>query len=58
MKRPCADTELADFIAKRVLQMKPESQIDMAREAAVPNPNVVSMLTTGAAKVPLDRVLC
>ncbi len=57
MKRPYEDSELADFIAKRVLQMKPKSQIDIAREAGFPNPNFVSMLKSGAAKLPLDRVL-
>ncbi|MFZ3585042.1 XRE family transcriptional regulator [Loktanella sp. DJP18] len=57
MKRPYADTELADFIAKRVLQLKPKSQIDIAREAGFPNPNVISMLKSGATKLPLDRVL-
>ena len=57
MKRPYADTELADFIAKRVLQMKPKSQIDIAREAGFVNPNVISMLKSGATKLPLDRVL-
>lgn len=57
MKRPYGDTELADFIAKRVLQIKPKSQIDIAREAGFVNPNVISMLKSGATKLPLDRVL-
>ena len=57
MKRPLADTERAACITKRVLQMIPESQIDMARKPAVPSPNVMSMRKTGAAKLPLDRVL-
>ncbi|RYH04432.1 XRE family transcriptional regulator [Salipiger sp. IMCC34102] len=57
MKRPYADTELATFIATRVLQLKPKSQIDIAREAGFVNPNVISMLKSGATKLPLDRVL-
>jgi hypothetical protein len=57
MKRPYADTDLAAFITKRVLQLRPKPQIDIAREAGFPNPNFVSMLKNGAAKLPLDRVL-
>lgn len=57
MKRPYTGTDLADYISKRVLQLKPKSQIDIAREAGFPNPNFVSMLKNGAAKLPLDRVL-
>ena len=57
MKRPFADTDLAAFIAKRVLELRPKSQIDIAGEAGFQNPNFISMLKNGAAKLPLDRVL-
>lgn len=57
MKRPFADTDLAAFIAKRVLELRPKSQIDIAQEAGFQNPNFISMLKNGAAKLPLDRVL-
>ena len=57
MTRPYADTELATFIATRVLQLKPKPQMDIAKEAGFVSPNVVSMLKSGATKLPLDRVL-
>lgn len=57
MKRPYAHTDLAAFVTKRTLQLRPKSQIDIAQEAGFPNPNFVSMLKNGAAKLPLDRVL-
>ncbi len=57
MKRPFADTDLAAFIAKRVLELRPKSQIDIAGEAGFVNANVLSMLKSGATKLPLDRVL-
>jgi len=57
MKRPYADSDLAVFIAKRVLGLRPKSQIDIAQEAGFQNPNFISMLKNGAAKLPLDRVL-
>jgi transcriptional regulator with XRE-family HTH domain len=57
MKRPYADSDLAAFIAKRVLELRPKSQIDIAQEAGFQNANFISMLKNGAAKLPLDRVL-
>jgi transcriptional regulator with XRE-family HTH domain len=57
MKRPYADSDLAAFIAKRVLELRPKSQIDIAGEAGFVNANVLSMLKSGATKLPLDRVL-
>ena len=57
MTKPFADTELARYIAKRVLELKPKPQIDIAKEAGFVNPNVLSMLKSGATKLPLDRVL-
>lgn len=57
MNKPYADTDLARFITKRVLELKPKPQIDIAKEAGFVNPNVVSMLKSGATKLPLDRVL-
>ena len=57
MNKPYADSELARFIAKRVLELKPKPQMDIAKEAGFVNPNVISMLKSGATKLPLDRVL-
>ena len=57
MNRPYADSDLARFITKRILELKPKTQIDIAKEAGFVNPNVISMLKSGATKLPLDRVL-
>ena len=56
-KRPYADSRLARFITRRVLELKPrKSQHDIAVEAGFVHPNMMSMLKSGASKVPLDRV--
>ena len=56
-KRPHADTRLALYIQKRVLELRAKkSQIEIANEAGFNNPNILSMLKNGASKLPLDRV--
>ena len=56
-KRPHAETLLAKFIEKRVLELRPKkSQIEIATEAGFLNPNMVSMIKNGSSKLALDRV--
>jgi hypothetical protein len=56
-KKPHADTGLAKFIERRVLELKSKkSQIQIASEAGFPNPNMVTMIKTGTSKLALDRV--
>lgn len=56
-KRPHAETRLAKFIEKRTLELRPhKQQNEIAAEAGFPNPNMVSMLKSGATKLALDRV--
>lgn len=56
-KKPYADTRLAKYLDKRVLELRPrKSQAQIAGEAGFRNPNVLTMLKTGATKLPLDRV--
>ncbi|RBI67311.1 XRE family transcriptional regulator [Roseovarius sp. TE539] len=56
-KKPYADTRLAKFIDKRVMELKPrKSQIEIAVEAGFVSQNMVTMIKTGASKLPLDRV--
>ena len=51
-KKPHADTRLAKFVEKRVLELRPrKSQIVIASEAGFVNPNMVSMIRNGAAKI-------
>jgi|TARA_R100000935_G_scaffold18953_1_gene36540 hypothetical protein len=57
MKRPYSNSALAEFITRRVLELRPRTQIDIATAAGFENPNMVSMLKSGATKLPLDRVL-
>jgi hypothetical protein len=57
MIRPHADTRLAKFIEKRVLELRPiKSQIEIATEAGYPNPNMISMIRNGSTMLALDRV--
>lgn len=56
-KRPHSETGLAKFLRKRVLELRPtKSQIQIASEAGVVNPNMLAMIKNGATKLPLDRV--
>ncbi|MGH1455117.1 MAG: XRE family transcriptional regulator [Paracoccaceae bacterium] len=56
-KKPHAETELAKFVERRVLELRPKkSQSDIATEAGYVNPNMITMIKQGATKVALDRV--
>jgi transcriptional regulator with XRE-family HTH domain len=55
-KKPHKDTALAKFIEKRILELKPKTQSEIADEAGFINPNVLSMIRSGSTKLPLDRV--
>lgn len=56
-KKPHADTRLAKYIEKRVLELRPDkSQAQIAEEAGFINPNMIAMLKNGSTKLPLDRV--
>jgi len=56
-KKPYADTRLAKYIQKRVMELKPKrSQIEIAVEAGFISTNMVAMLKSGSSKLALDRV--
>jgi hypothetical protein len=56
-KKPHADTRLAQYVERRVLELKPKkSQGLIASEAGFPNPNMVTMIKNGTSKLALDRV--
>ena len=56
-KKPYADTRLAKYIEKRVLELRPKkSQAAIAEAAGFVNPNMIAMLKSGASKLALDRV--
>ncbi|MEO3387605.1 XRE family transcriptional regulator [Mesorhizobium sp. CAU 1741] len=51
------DTRLTRFLEKRILELRPQkSQADIAVEAGFVSTNMLTMIKTGAAKLPLDRV--
>ena len=51
--KPHQETELAKYVAKRVLALKPrKSQIEIAAAAGFVHPNMVSMIKSGASKLP------
>lgn len=57
MTNPHTNTPAALFIADRVRDLKHrKSQKEIAREAGFVNANMLSLLKSGASKVPLDRV--
>lgn len=56
-KKPHENTRLAEYIQRRVLELKPKkTQAEIAAEAGYVNPNVITMIKQGASKVALDRV--
>ena len=56
-KRPYADSRLAKYLEKRVLELRPrKSQAQIAEEAGFINANMIAMLKNGTTKLPLDRV--
>jgi transcriptional regulator with XRE-family HTH domain len=56
-KKPYADTRLPRFLEKRILALKPiKSQAEIATEAGFVNPNMISMIKSGSARLPIDRV--
>lgn len=55
--KPYAGTRLANYLEKRVLELRPKkTQIAIAGEAGFVNPNMLAMIKAGTAKLPLDRV--
>lgn len=54
---PYAHTDLAVFITKRVLELRPlRNQVEIATAAGFPNTNMLSMIKSGKSRLPLDRV--
>lgn len=54
---PFADTAMVKFLAKRIDQLKPElTQREIARRMGYRCVNFVSMMKTGAARVPFEKL--
>lgn len=54
--KPHAATALAKYMTKRVLELRPKSQAEIAAEAGFANQNMITMIKSGATKLALDRV--
>jgi len=55
--KPFENSRLAQFVTTRVLELRGrKTQAEIAAQAGFTNPNVMSMLKSGANKLPLDRV--
>lgn len=55
--KPHAESRLAKFVTKRVLELAPrKSQAEIAVEAGFVSLNMLSMVKSGASKLALDRV--
>ena len=56
-KKPYQDSRLAKFVETRVLELKfKKSQAEIAEEAGFVNANMITMIKSGASKLPIDRV--
>jgi len=56
-RHPHANTRLAKYLRRRILELSSrKTQLEIARAAGFINPNVLSMIKSGANKLPLDRV--
>lgn len=56
-KKPYAETQLAKYIDKRVMELRPKKlQNEIAVEAGFVSVNMLSMVKAGSTKLPLDRV--
>jgi transcriptional regulator with XRE-family HTH domain len=56
-RKPFADTPLAKYVEHRILELSPKkTQAEIAAEAGFVNPNMLSMVKSGATRLPLDRV--
>lgn len=56
-KHPYAATRLAQFLSKRIDALRgTRNQAEIAKIVGYKTPNVITMLKTGATKLPIDRV--
>lgn len=57
-KKPYAESRLAKFVETRLLDLRHrKTQADIAAEVGFRTPNLVTMIKSGATKLPIDRVI-
>ncbi|RHZ94310.1 XRE family transcriptional regulator [Cereibacter sphaeroides] len=54
-RKPYSDTRLVQYLEKRILEMRPVTQNEIAMRTGFTNPNMLAMIKSGATKLPLDR---
>ena len=56
-KKPYEGTRLTTFLQKRILELRPiKTQAEIASEAGFVNANMISIVKSGSARLPIDRV--
>ena len=54
--KPYASSRLVKYLEKRVIELRPrKTQIAIGAEAGFRQPNMLAMIKSGSAKLPLDR---
>jgi hypothetical protein len=57
VRKPYSNTSLIPYLEKRILELRPaKSQAEIASQAGFANVNMMSMIKSGATRLPLDRV--
>lgn len=57
VRKPYANTRLIPYLEKRILELRAvKSQAEIASEAGFANVNMLAMIKSGAARLPVDRV--
>jgi transcriptional regulator with XRE-family HTH domain len=51
-----ANTNLVALLQRRLVEIRPKTQAQVAKEAGFKTPNIITMLKTGESALPLDRV--
>ena len=56
-RKPYEDSRLIPYLEKRILELRPiKTQAEIGVEAGFTNVNMVSLIKSGATRLPLDRV--
>lgn len=56
-RQPFADTTLPPYLEKRILELRPiKNQAEIAAQAGFKSLNMLALIKSGAARLPLDRV--
>ena len=56
-KKPFEDTRLAQYVERRILELKPrKTQSEIAAQAGFINPNMITMIKQGKTNAALDRI--